>query len=185
MIPNGPTAAPAAPVRHPASLLVEGRACGTCSLCCKVLGIPETESLPGQWCRHVAQGRGCGIHATRPDGCRTFYCHYLRNPNLGPEWKPERAKFVLSIEMGGRRMVVAPDPAMPSAWRQNPYYGQFKRWAQAGAGAGHQILVFQGKRATAVLPDRDVDLGFVEVGDEVIYVTRSGGFDVEVRRRAG
>ena len=181
---TGPAAAPAS-APDPASLLVAGRDCGSCSLCCKVLGIPETDSPPGQWCRHVASGRGCAIHPTRPEGCRTFYCHYLRNPRLGPEWKPERAKFLLSIEMGGRRMVVAPDPAVPAAWRQAPFYGQFKRWALAGAGSNHQILVFQGKRATAVLPDRDVDLGSVEVGDEVIYRARAGRIDVEVRRRMG
>ncbi len=167
------------------ALLAPGRTCGTCSMCCKVLGIPEVGSAPGQWCVHVVAGRGCAIHATRPDPCRTFFCHYLRNPHLGPEWKPERAKFVLSIEAGGRRMVVAPDPAAPAAWRRTPYYAQFKRWALAGVAARHQILVFNGKRATAVLPDRDVDLGVVEVGDEVSYRPGRGGTEVEVRRRAG
>ena len=175
----------AGPAPDPSSPLAPGRTCGSCSMCCKVLGIPEVNSLPGQWCVHVAQGRGCAIHATRPDSCRAFYCHYLRNPNLGPEWKPDRAKFVLSVEAGGRRMVVAPDPKLPSAWRQAPYYAQLKRWALAGLGANHQVLVFEGKRATAILPDRDVDLGTVEVGDEVMYRRGPGGVELQVRRKSG
>ncbi len=169
----------------PASRLVPGRECGSCSMCCKVLGIPETGRPPGQWCRHVVQGRGCAIHSARPDACRAFFCHYLRNPNLGPAWKPDRAKFIIMLELGGRRMVVGADPTAPTAWRKEPYYAQFKRWALVGAKADHQILVFNGKRGTAILPDRDLDLGTVEVGDEVIYHARRGFIDVELRRKAG
>ncbi len=178
-----------ATVLDPASLLVPGRECGTCTMCCKVFRIPEVDKVAGQWCRHVAQGRGCSIHATRPDVCRTFFCHYLRNGQLGPEWKPAQAKFVLYTEMNGKRLVVATDPSAPVAWRKQPYYAQFKRWAAAGVGQGGQVIVFNAKRATAVLPDRDIDLGIVEVGDEVIYRPSRGGIqsgiDVDVRRRAG
>ena len=169
----------------PASALAPGKSCGTCTMCCKVFRIPELDKAPGQWCRHVVMGGGCGIHASRPDVCRSFFCHYLRNPNLGPEWKPERSKFVLYTEMEGRRLVVAADIGAPQAWRKAPYYSQFKRWAALGSGRGHQVLVFNGKRATAVLPDRDHDLGLVEVGDEVIYHSGPQGIAVELRRKAG
>ena len=169
----------------PASLLVPGRECGSCSMCCKVFRIADVDSPSAQWCRHIVHGRGCGIHATRPSVCRTFFCHYLRNPNLGPEWKPDRAKFILYTEMSGKRLVIATDAATPSAWRNAPFYAQFKRWALAGARADHQILVFNGTRATAILPDRDLDLGTVDVGDEVIYHPGGGGIDVEVRCKTG
>ena len=153
-------------------------------MCCKVFAIPEVEKGVNQWCRHVVQGQGCGIHPTRPEVCRLFFCHWLRNPNLGPEWRPDRAKFLIFTEMGGRRMVVAPDAGAPSSWRKEPFYSQFKRWAAAGAASNHQILVFNGKRATAILPDRDVDLGIVEVGDEVIYRPAAGRVEVEHVRKA-
>ncbi len=169
----------------PVSGLAVGKDCGTCTMCCKVFRIPEVDKAPGEWCRHVVVGGGCGIHATRPDVCRAFFCHYMRNPNLGPEWKPQRAKFVLYTEMGGRRMVVAGDPGAPHAWRNAPYYQQLKRWAALGVDKGHQVLVFNGKRATAVLPDRDHDIGAVEVGDEVLYHRGAGGIAVELRRKAG
>ena len=168
----------------PEELLVPGRACGTCAMCCKVFAIPEVEKGSQQWCRHVVQGRGCGIHATRPTVCRQFFCHWLRNPHLGPEWKPDRAKFLLYTEMGGKRLVVAPDAGSPHAWRKEPFYVQFKRWAVAAAASSNQILVFNGKRATAILPDRDVDLGVVEVGDDVITRLVSGRVEVEHRRKS-
>ena len=162
--------------------VVPGRVCGTCAMCCKVFAIPELDKGVQQWCRHVLQGRGCAIHPTRPTVCRRFICHWLRNPHLGPEWQPNRAKFLIYTEPSGR-MIVAPDAGAPSAWRREPYYAQFKRWATAGAASNHQILVFHNKRATAILPDRDVDLGIVEVGDEVIY--RPVGQRIEVEHRKG
>ena len=54
---------PATIVAHPAP----GRECGSCTLCCKVYDVPAVDSVAGQWCRHTKQGRGCAIHATRPD----------------------------------------------------------------------------------------------------------------------
>ncbi len=163
--------------------LAPGRDCGSCTLCCKVFRIVEVDKPSGQWCRHVVQGRGCGIHETRPEVCRHFFCFWRQNATLGPDWKPDRSKFVLYREMKGKRLVVASDPSVPTAWRRQPYYDAFKHWARRDAAKNHQILVFNGKRATAVLPDRDLDLGIVEVGDEIIYHVVSGRIEVEHRRR--
>ena len=171
----------AAPGRGPT--LVPGRSCGTCTVCCKAFGIPELDKGPGQWCRHVVQGRGCGIHEDRPQTCRLFFCHWMANAGLGPEWRPDRAKFVMYTEMEGRRLVVAPDAGAPASWRRAPYYGQFKRWATMGAGQGRQILVFSGDRATAVLPDRDQDLGVVNIGDRIVYRAAGGRIEVDNLRQ--
>ncbi len=171
------TASPApAPI---APGLAPGRDCGTCTVCCKAFGIPELDKRPGQWCRHVVQSRGCGIHLDRPNTCRLFFCHWMRNGRLGPEWRPDRAKFVMYTEMEGRRLVVAPDAGMPSSWRRQPFYAQFKRWAALGAASNNQLLVFNGDRATAVLPDRDQDLGAVMPGDQVIYRVAGGRIEVD------
>ena len=163
--------------------LVPSRDCGSCSMCCKVFRVVEVDKKPGQWCRHIIHGRGCGIHATRPSICRTFFCWYLQNAQLGPEWKPEKAKFVLYTEMKGKRIVVATDPSAPAAWRKPAYYPQIKRWAAHNPADNFQVLVFHGTKATAVLPDRDLELGTVNVGDLVIYHVVKGGIQVEVRRQ--
>ena len=164
--------------------LVPGRSCETCTVCCKAFGIPELDKGPGQWCRHVVQARGCGIHAERPQTCRLFFCHWMRNAALGADWRPDRAKFVMYTEMEGRRLVVARDAGAPTPWRRAPYLPQLRRWAALGATKGHQILVFVGDRATAVLPDRDQDLGRVEIGDRIVYRVAGGRIEVDNFRRA-
>src|SRR5258707_4525960 len=76
--------------------LVPGRSCGTCSMCCKVYSIRELSKPAGRWCVHAVRGAGCAIHPNRPRSCRDFFCSWLVDPNLGPGWKPEVSRFVLS-----------------------------------------------------------------------------------------
>ena len=75
--------------------VVAGRACGTCTLCCKVIAVVDFDKPPGVWCPHCVRGKGCGIYETRPTDCRTFFCEWMLTTSLGPEWKPERSKFAL------------------------------------------------------------------------------------------
>ena len=83
----------------------------------------------------------------------------------------------------GRRGGGAPDAGAPASWRRQPYYAQFKRWAALGAASNNQLLVFTGDRATAVLPDRDQDLGAVSPGDRVIYRVAGGRIEVDHLRQ--
>jgi hypothetical protein len=170
----------------PADALVEGRACGTCTLCCKLFPVPELSKAAGRWCPHVEQGSGCAIHASRPQVCRAFHCQWLYNADLGPEWKPERAKFVLSIYPGSRSLAVTVDPGEPLAWTKEPYYRHLKRWAAAAVAEGEQVVVFNGEAATILLPERDIALGVLQPGDSIV-VRRTAGpmgsiFDAIVRK---
>ncbi len=165
--------------------LVPGKDCGSCSMCCKIFKIAEVDSPPGEWCRHVVQGKGCGIHATRPQVCRGFFCHWLRNPGLDEEWKPEKSKFVLYTELEGRRMVVAVDQSNPTAWKREPYYSQFKQWALMAADTNRQLVVFNNENATLILPHTDMDLGIVNLGDEIIVDRKGMHLHVTVRRHGG
>jgi hypothetical protein len=158
------------------------RACGSCTLCCKLFPVPELEKPAGRWCQHIAQGRGCGIHETRPPVCRAFWCQWIENPDLGPEWKPEVAKFVLSIYAGSNSLAVTVDPAQPSAWRREPYLANLRRFAAAALAQGDQVIVFVGDRATAVLPDGETELGRILPGDRIATFTRGGQYVVEVTR---
>ncbi|MDR7036257.1 MULTISPECIES: hypothetical protein [Methylobacterium] len=175
---------PATIVAAPAA----GRACGTCTLCCKVYDVPAVESVAGQWCRHTRQGRGCAIHETRPDHCRAFHCLWMTEAWLGPEWKPERAKMVLSLDPVSRHMNVQVDPGQPNAWRREPYYGQLKRWAVASLPRKRHVLVHLNKVTTVVLPDRDVPLGEFGPQDRLVIRERPGpggpAFEVEKVRAA-
>ena len=151
-----------------ASMPAPGRDCGSCTLCCKVYDVPAVEKAAGTWCRHCLPGRGCGIHETRPQHCRSFHCMWMTETWLGPEWKPERSKLVLSVDPATRFLLVQVDPGAAGAWRREPYYGQLKSWAAAGIGQGRQVIVFLNKSATVILPDRDVPLGVMGPNDRIV-----------------
>ena len=163
-----------------------GRSCGACTLCCKILAVPEIGKPADRWCQHVVQGKGCAIHAERPRQCRSFDCLWLLEPALGPEWKPDKAKFVFS-QYDGERLVAVCDPAAPNAWRGPAYYPQFKRWAQEAAAGEKQVIVHCGRKTTVVLPGSDVELFDVAQGDEIITHKIHGpqGFTLKVEHRRG
>jgi hypothetical protein len=169
--------------------VVAGRACRTCTLCCKVVSIPELAKAAGEWCAHCQPGKGCGIHTRRPFVCRGAYCEWMISKGLGPEWKPEKAKLVLFKTNGGRRLTAHVDPGYPSAWRRSPYYETLKRWAREAVERTdmHLIDVMVGEQATVILPDRDVDVGIV-AADEVVRLDKrrsAAGEFIEVHKVKG
>lgn len=157
------------------------RDCGGCTLCCKVLGIVALEKPKGRWCPHCVVGRGCGVYETRPDECRTFHCLWLQRENLGPEWRPDRSKFVMWPSPDNAVLVVQVDPGSPDAWRKSPYIETFRQWSKAANDARRQLVVMVGDRATVILPDRDVPLGPVGANDRIVSrrVTEGGRQRIE------
>jgi hypothetical protein len=156
------------------AMVVPNRACGTCSLCCKVLRISELAKPAGQWCTHCRPGIGCGIHATRPFVCRGFYCEWMISKGLGPEWRPEQARFTLFKTNGGRRLTAHVDPGYPSAWRRSPYYENLKAWAMQAVQKTPEmdlVDVMIGEQVIVILPDREVDLGIV-AADEFVTLSK-------------
>ena len=150
--------------------VVPGRACGTCTLCCKVVGVLEISKPAGVWCPHCVSGKRCTIYDTRYASCRTFYCQWMIEKSLGPEWKPERAKFALVKTAAGHRLSACVDPGYPSAWRRPPYYEILKQWAAEGVRRSpdlHLVDVMIGNRCIVILPDREVDVGIL-APDEMI-----------------
>lgn len=159
------------------------KTCGTCTLCCKIFPVPDLGKPAGKWCQHIVQGKGCGIHETRPQICRAFFCQWIYNADLGPEWKPEVSRFVLSIYPGTNSLTISADPGLPNAWREAKYLRQFRHWAAAALEQGDQVLVFSGARVTAILPDREVDLGEILPGDRIVSLKNGRGqFDVRLDR---
>ncbi|MEA2930939.1 MAG: hypothetical protein QOG38_3367 [Hyphomicrobiales bacterium] len=156
--------------------LVPGRECGTCMMCCKVQAIDELGKPPGVWCRHVTRGVGCGIYETRPAECRRYYCHWMVDAKLPDAWKPDRAKFTLTVGAGGN-VTAFVDPGLPGAWRQAPYYETFKRWAAEGLRARpvRVVMVRIGTRGMVVLPDREVDIGTVGPNESIRLDGRPDG----------
>jgi hypothetical protein len=140
-----------------------GKACGTCMLCCKVPLIRELEKPADRWCRHAVIGKGCGIYENRPPVCQRFHCQWILDPRLGPEWKPEKARFILYPDQEKQEVLhVAVDPAFPDAWTRPPFLAAIRNWVSEGATLGRFVVVRVGTRWRAVLPDRIVELENVE-----------------------
>jgi hypothetical protein len=49
---------------------------------------------------------------------------------------------------------------------------------------GDQVIVFTGGKATAILPDREQELGEIGPGDSIVSLKGPRGYAVEVRRGA-
>lgn len=159
-----------------ASRGVAGRSCGSCSLCCKVVAVEELAKPIGAWCQHCNRQKGCAIYETRPPSCRTFLCQWMLEPGLGPEWKPDRAKFAMLKSAGGRHLTVFADPGNPLAWRRSPYYENLKHWAAHGVRNTadlHLLDVMIGPRCIVILPDRDVEIGDLGAGEMIHLACKS------------
>ncbi len=166
---------------------VAGRACGTCTLCCKVAAVEEMNKHNGVWCSHCKSGQRCTIYDRRPPSCRSFYCQWMLEKGLGPEWKPERAKFAMVKTEGGRRLTALVDPGFPSAWRRTPYYENLKQWALEASRQAPQVYlvdVLIGQRSVVILPDRDVEVGILADDEDlcVAYKTTATGPAIEVSK---
>jgi hypothetical protein len=154
------------------TVILAGRGCGACSLCCKLLRIDEFQKPEGQWCIHCAPGKGgCKIYNNRPNECREFYCAWLTVAELGPEWFPFRSKIVVYFEGDGNRIALHVDPASPTVWLEEPYYSQIKEWAIMAAEQNKQVIIYVKNRVIAVLPNKEVDLGVMRRGDHIMVAS--------------
>ncbi len=72
----------------------EGRTCGKCSECCRLLGVPDIKKKPDVLCPHqnVKKG-GCAIYGDRPPLCVDYECIWLQGGFQGRD-KPSRLHVV-------------------------------------------------------------------------------------------
>ena len=109
------------------------RECGSCSLCCKLMDVPEVKPRH-DWCPHARPGQGgCAIYQHRPELCREFHCMWLIDEKLPDYWYPAKSKIVISAAVDGAVSFIV-DPAYPLRWREEPYFSDIKRIAQIGIG---------------------------------------------------
>src|SRR5512140_165049 len=143
-----------------------GKACGDCSLCCKVMAIEALTKPVGSWCPHCKPGHGCQIYPDRPRECRSFSCLWLVNDLLDQHWKPSKSRFVLTTSEDG--IEVRCDPGFPDAWRKEPYRSEIREWAISGETHDVTVVVMAGQRMILVTPDREFDLGVVQPDERIV-----------------
>ncbi|MGA2894952.1 MAG: hypothetical protein ABSE22_18965 [Xanthobacteraceae bacterium] len=156
------------PVTDLKSPHTQRRSCGSCALCCKLLGLLDSGKM-GRWCPHCLKSSGCGIYDSRPEVCRTFNCVWLTDAEFGDEWQPTRSKIVICHVRYGetRNLVFHVDPGWPLSWREEPYYSQLKQFARNGLENNGITTVNVGKRVFVILPNKDVNLGICNVDDQI------------------
>jgi hypothetical protein len=169
-------------LQEPAPPIVPGRSCGTCSMCCKVYSIQELNKPAGKWCIHAVRGSGCAIHANRPRACSQFFCSWLIDPHLGPEWKPEVSRFVLSADPVYQALMVMADPGMPLAWKRAPYYARLKQFSEVFFRINQKVLVNLSGQISVMLPDREVPLGMIIPGEEIVLWREGAAYCARLRR---
>src|SRR5258708_2716067 len=87
------------------------RSCDGCTLCCKVLAIPEVPTEKDAWCRHAHKHRGCDIYATRPAPCQEFRCLWL--DGYLPDWaRPDKVHGV-AMAIADHVLQITEDPGWP------------------------------------------------------------------------
>ena len=107
--------------------------CGTCKVCCRVLGVEEIRKTPGEACEFLCD-RGCGIYDTRPESCRAFECAWLqmqRSPRpLPKKMRPDKCgvMFVITAQPGR----IAAHCDREHALDEAPVREHVERWLRNG-----------------------------------------------------
>ncbi len=152
------------------------RQCGTCTMCCKLIEVTELEKPENVWCRHCKPGKGCGSYDSRPSVCRTFYCGWMVDGSLGDNWRPDRAKFIITEEPGTARMFIVCDAAFAGAWRREPYYARIKSFLMVPGMERQQVVILTGRKLTLLVRNGEFDLGDYSKGDRIdVTYDRNGG----------
>lgn len=84
-------------------VLVPGRDCGTCNVCCVALTIdePALQKPQGYRCRNARPDNSCAIYETRPDTCRTFFCGWRQLKWVRETLRPDVSGVL--VKMHGER----------------------------------------------------------------------------------
>ncbi|MGQ9372000.1 hypothetical protein [Azospirillum sp. ST 5-10] len=96
------------------------RTCGDCTLCCKLMGVPELKKPAARWCDACDRGSGCTVYAERPPSCRNFECFWLMDEAFPDDLRPDRIHALAWFNDTPDSAVLHVDPAHPRALRSAP-----------------------------------------------------------------
>ncbi len=156
--------------------LPTGRACGTCTMCCKLPRIPVLNKPAGVWCEFCTPSVGCNAYDTRPQMCRDFFCRWIEDAAIPDYWKPETSKIILTLFPGTGFLYAQVDTSRPDAWRAPRLLTDLKRWSSELLKTRRHVIVFVDDNATLIMPDQAVPMGRMAPG---------GGFAVRTSYKDG
>jgi uncharacterized protein len=106
--------------------------CGSCSLCCYLMAVPDLNKPACVWCQHAERPHGgCRVYDTdeKPQACSDFACLWLVSQSRAREerfaygLRPDRCRVMFHDarnEDEPNTLYVHVDPAHPGAWRWEP-----------------------------------------------------------------
>ncbi len=91
-------------------MLVPGRECGGCNVCCIALTIddPVLRKVQGVRCANARPDNQCAIYAARPATCRTFHCGWRQLKWVRASLRPDLSGVLIRLD----RMTVAGTPVL-------------------------------------------------------------------------
>lgn len=103
--------------------------CGSCSLCCTLLGVPDIGKAPRMRCWHTTVHGGCAVHGQKASdpklmACEQFECVWLasqKRPDAMPRsMRPDQSHVVLGPQdkSDPTLLYIQVDPGNPQAWKQ-------------------------------------------------------------------
>jgi Fe-S-cluster containining protein len=81
-------------------VLVPGRDCGDCNVCCVALTIddPALQKVQGFRCQNTLPDKACAIYESRPRTCRVFFCGYRRLKWVKDTLRPDRSDVLVNLQ---------------------------------------------------------------------------------------
>ncbi len=81
-------------------ILVPGRECNECTVCCINLQInePELQKKADEPCPNLSSGKGCAIYNDRPGVCRTWYCGWRIMPFVNEDMRPDKSRILIRTD---------------------------------------------------------------------------------------
>ena len=67
--------------------------CGTCTLCCEILPIPEIPKPENVLCSNCTKNQGCNIYSSRPKSCIDFRCLFIET-DMVEELRPNKCNII-------------------------------------------------------------------------------------------
>lgn len=153
--------------------ITNGRHCGGCTLCCKLLPVRELDKGANTKCDHQKFGKGCSIYRSPrlPWSCKLWSCRWLTDTAAADLHRPDRTHYVIDImpdyvravdHATGREqrievIVVWCDPKYPDAHR-DPALRRYLETFDEGRGA-MALIRYNSIDAITLLPPSFTDAG--------------------------
>lgn len=124
------------------------KTCGSCTMCCKLVSVPEMKKPIYVWCENCSPKTGCQIYHDRPPSCHRFECVWIIEGDLPGNIRPDRCKVMFEQFPGSSTILAMVDPAFPDNWRKKNIIDQIQLFVRRGCA----VVVTNGREKHILLP---------------------------------